>query len=244
LAIVLLKLQNRGKNFSGGSLARGEGRILKTGWALLIPGALLVAWLQQASPQPRLTDGIVFRFNENFPSYSADTLRLRSFGYSRMMSSLLWLRFLQQTPPKKVEPDEVSWIYRDLDAVTEIDPDFFPAYEMGGIFLSVITEDKVGAERILLKGTRRFPERWRIRAYLAYHYQVELQKIDLAYEQYKAGARLPGAPPILGIRAASLLSARGQKEEGIRFLEDMLKDTKDPAFRERIQERISKLKGR
>lgn len=210
---------------------------------LLLAALAVVIWLQQTKPQERLTDGIVFEFNENFPSYSADALRVMSFGYSRMMSSLVWLRFLQQTPPKKVGKDQVSWISRDLDAVTEIDPDFYPAYEHGGAFLSVITEDKKGAEHILLKGTRQFPERWRIRAYLAYHYQFELDRLDLALEQYKAGARLPGAPQILGLRAGSILSKSQSKEEAVRFLQDMIRDAKDPAFRRAFEDKLKKVQG-
>lgn len=215
---------------------------MRTSLALFLLGAVIVGVMQSSFPQKRLTDGIVFQFNENFPSYSADTLRLMSFGYGRMMSGLLWLRFLQQTPPKKVEPNQVSWISLDLDAVTEIDPDFYPAYEMGGIFLSVITEDKLGAEKILLKGARHFPLNWRVRAYLAYHYQFEMNKVDLALEQYLAGAKIPGAPQILGLRAGSLLSSQKSRGEGLQFLEDMLKETKDPVFRERIQERIKHMK--
>ncbi len=109
-----------------------------------------VALLQAYKPQERLADKIVFAFNENFTNFSAPTLRAMTFGYSRAATAFLWLHFLSQTPPRKVEKNQVSWIYRDLDAITEIDPDFYPAYEHGGIFLSVITEDKRGAEQIML----------------------------------------------------------------------------------------------
>jgi hypothetical protein len=215
---------------------------VKAHLVLFLPGLLIVALLQHYQPQRRLAEEVVFEFNDKFPSYSADTLRAMSFGYSRMMSSLLWLRFLQHTPPKKVEPGQVSWIYRDLDAVTEIDPDFYPAYEMGGIFLSVITEDQKGAEQILLKGAEHFPERWRIRAYLAYHYELEMNRPDLALHQYEAGSRLPGAPSLLAARAGSLLAQERGREHGIRFLEEMIKDTKDPVFRERFEERLKRLR--
>lgn len=211
-------------------------------FALLVFGFLLVVGLQWKKPQTRLSDSIVFEFNESFPSYSAETLRTVSFGYSRMMSSILWLRFLQHTPPKKVEAGQVSWIYRDLDALTEIDPDFFPAYEMGGIFLSVITEDKKGAEQILLKGTKNFPERWRLRAYLAYHYSIELGQPELARNQYEIGAKLPGAPALLAMRAGSLLAETKGKEQGIKFIEEMIDLTKDPAVLERLKLKLKKLK--
>lgn len=201
-----------------------------------------MALLQHNKPQQRLADSIVFEFNESFPSYSANTLRIMSFGYSRMMSSLLWLRFLQHTPPTKVDRNQVSWIYRDLDAMTEIDPEFYPAYESGGIFLSVITEDKKGAEQILLKGTRYFPDRWRLRAYLAYHYHLELGLPELARAQYEIGATLPGAPGLLAERASSMLAESKGKVYGIRFLEDLILETKDAVIRERLELKLKRLR--
>lgn len=210
---------------------------------LLLAGITATALLQEYKPQRRLTDTIVFDFNENFYSYSADTLRAMTFGYSRAAGVLLWLRFLQQTPPRKVEANQVSWIYRDLEALTTIDPDFYPAYEHGGIFLSVITEDKRGAEQIMLKGVGVYPERWRIRAYLGYHYQYELQEPAKAAEQYRVGAALPGAPYILALIASSYINKSQGREQSLRFLEGMLKETTDPVMREKIEGKIRKLKG-
>ena len=72
----------------------------------------MVLYLQLFKPQARLADGIVFDFNENFTNFSAETLRAMSFGYSRSAAALLWLRFLSQTPPRKVDKNQVSWIYQ------------------------------------------------------------------------------------------------------------------------------------
>lgn len=216
---------------------------MKILFSSLATGILAVALLQHYKPQPRLTDKIVFEFNETFFSYSADTLRAMTFGYSRAAGALLWLRFLQQTPPRKVEKNQVSWIYRDLDALSEIDPEFYPAYEHGGIFLSVITEDFRGAEQILLKGVKVFPDRWRIRAYLGYHYQFELQEHDKAKEQFLAGAKLPGAPYLLALTASSYISKEEGKEQSIRFLEGMIKDAGSPEAKEKLEAKLKKLKG-
>lgn len=203
---------------------------------------IVVALLQEYKPQQRLTDKIVFDFNENFYSYSAQTLRAMTFGYSRAAGALLWLRFLQQTPPRQVEKNQVSWIYRDLDALTEIDPEFYPAYELGGIFLSVITEDKRGAEQILLKGARAFPERWRIHGHLGYHYQYELMEPEKACEQYMQGSKLPGAPFLFGLLASSCVNKTAGREQSIAFLEGMLSEAKDPMVRDRFEKKIQALR--
>lgn len=205
---------------------------------LIATGAAGSVFMQELHP-PRLgREKTTFGFNEGKPSLSSDAWRLISFGYPRLFSSLLWLRFLQETPVEKVPPGETSWIYYDLDSITTLDPEFFPAFEHGGIFLSVVTEDKLGAEQLFLKGTRLFPNRWKIRAYLAYHYQHELQKPELAYEQYALGARVPGAPPFLSIFAAHHVAAKESVAATIRFLEQMRDNATDEAIRKKFQDRI------
>jgi hypothetical protein len=205
-------------------------------------GCAAIIALQTFRPQERLADKIVFAFNENMNVYSADTLRFMSFGYDRAMGALIWLRFLQQTPPAKVGKNEVSWIYLDLRSLSEIDPEFYPIYEQGGIFLSVITEDKRGAEQILRRGTEVFPERWRIRGNLAYHYKFELGEEDKAAEQYRLAAGLPGAPPLFAVIASSYINKTAGRKQSIAFLEQMLKDATDPTVRERFLEKIERLR--
>lgn len=209
---------------------------------LIVIGIAVVALIQGHYPQKRLKDSIVFGFNEEFVSYTPEFLRLTSFGYSRAMSSLLWIQFLQQTPPARVEPDKLSWIYYDLEAVTEIDPNFLPAYDRGGIFLSVVTEDKRGAERILLKGSKRFPDQWRLPAYLAYHYQWELNEPEKAEEQYLLASTKPNAPYLVMVRAASATARREGVGPALELLRGFLENTQEPAARERILAKIKSLK--
>jgi len=213
---------------------------LKVYVVTLVVSFCCLVYLQANRPQARLADQIVFDFNEQFASYSSDTLRISTFGYARAASSTLWLRFLQHTPPKKVEKDQVSWIYLDLLAVSELDPEFYFTYEFGGIFLSVITEDKLGAERILLKGIERFPDKWRLRAYLAYHYLFETNEPEKAGEQFYQAAKLPGAPPLMAIRASSFLNKSGMAKEGIELLKEMYESSEDPKVKEKF---LAKLKS-
>jgi hypothetical protein len=206
---------------------------------IAILGSLgLAVSLQEMRPQVPVMEKVTFRFNERKPSISADGLRLISFGYSRMLSNLLWLRFLQFTPSDKVPDGKVSWIYFDLDTITTLDPDFYPAFEHGGIFLSVVTEDRKGAELLLNKGLRLHPSRWRMYAYLAYHYQFELDEPEKAADLYLNGSRLPDAPPLLGILAARHMAKTKSFESSIEFLENLKRSSRDEVTRKRLQERI------
>jgi hypothetical protein len=198
----------------------------------------VVTALQESKSKENLTDKITFAFNERRPTLGASTLEFISFGYPRIFSNLLWLRFLQASPNEKVPRGAISWIYFDLDTITTIDPDFYPAFEHAGIFLSVVTEDKKGAQLLLEKGVRVHPDRWRLRAYLAYHYQFELEQPDLAKDQYLAASRLEGAPPLMGLLAARAIARSQSIQQSIDFLESLKRAAPDSATKKRFEERI------
>jgi hypothetical protein len=213
--------------------------VRRTGILAAIASLTLVVGIQEGKPQPPVTENVTFKFNERKPTLSSDGLNLVSFGYPRILSNLLWLRFLQHTPTEKVPPGELSWIYFDLDTITTIDPEFLPAFEHGGVFLSVVTEDKRGAEHLLSKGTRLHPDRWRLHAYLAYHYQFELDEPENAAPHYLAGSRLPGAPTLLALLAARGLSRQESVDSSIRFLEEMREGATDEHTRKRLDAKIA-----
>lgn len=203
--------------------------------------------IQEYRPHFSITEKITFKFNERYPTFNAETIKLLSFGYERVLSNLLWIRFILQTPPERVPPNELSWIYFDLDTITNIDPEFLPAFEIGGLFLSVITTDKIGAERLFKKGIELHPDNWRVRVNLAYHYKFELDQADLAGEQYLIASKIKGAPEIVSILAARHLSKTDSPLASIKLLEELQKNTPQPQMKKFLQERIDmwkkKLKG-
>lgn len=214
-------------------------KMLVTAFAISLLG---VGLLQEYRPQRPVLEGVSFGFNERKPSFSPDSLRLMSFGYPRVFSSLLWLRFLQYTPPERSPEDGFSWIYYDLEAISDLDPDFIPAYENAGIFLSVVTTDKKGAELIFLKGIRRFPERWRLHAYLAYHYEHELDDREQAGRYYVSGAALPDAPELVRLLATRFTENKDALRERIAFLEKLQASFDNEGAKRRLGVRIEMLK--
>jgi hypothetical protein len=202
-------------------------------------GAAVV--LQELRPKPSVTDGVVFNFNEGFPTFSSDALQFMSFGYSRVFSNLLWLRFLQHTPPKSMGDNEVSWIYLDLEAISTIDPEFEPVYFQGAVFLSVITEDKRGAEILLKKATRIFPNNWQYHSYLAYHYQFEMKLPEKAGPEYEWAARLPDAPALMGLLAARYKAKTEGVYASIEFLRTLRDASQDEEIRKKFDKKIINL---
>lgn len=217
---------------------------MRTYFGLAVVALAAVVAIQERSPQGDPTAHVTFAFNEQRPTLGADTLSLISFGYPRIFSNLLWLRFLQSTSTERVPAGELSWMYFDLDSVSTIDPDFVPVFEQAAPFLSVVTEDKAGARLLLEKGTRIHPERWRIRSFLAYHYQFELAEPELAAQQYLAASKLEGAPSLMGLLAARHMAKTQSIQHSIDFLESLKQNANDPLTRKRFEERIELWKNK
>ncbi|MDE0119769.1 MAG: hypothetical protein OXM55_07165 [Bdellovibrionales bacterium] len=152
--------------------------------------------------------GIVFlgdvKERERKPLYFAppNVLQHFSLGYRDFLADLLWLRFIQDAdfcsfkkgrPVYKgdVKTCELGWSYNMVDAITELAPRFKTPYTLSSVILSVFTGDKKGAERILLKGLKHFPNDWRINFYAAYLYTVDIKNPELAaryaYQSAKNG---------------------------------------------------------
>ncbi len=160
---------------------------------------------------------------------------LFTFGYDSMVSSLMWVRVLQdadvcdQAEEKQRLPGlgtedvltEVlerelpeakcseGWVYQMLDIITELTPDFYGAYLDGATMLSVVVDDRVGAQKLFAKAVKDFPDDWRLLYRAAYHELFEMQNPDRAAHLLRlAGER--GAPQWVYALSAKIYSKLDQ----------------------------------
>ena len=203
----------------------------------------IIVGMQEIRPHVPFKETTTFKFNEGFPTFSPKTIGVLSFGYPFLVSSLLWLRFLQETPIRAVPEGSMSWVYLDLNSISIIDPDFVPVYSHGAMYLSVITSDREGARRLLEKAVSKYPSIWKYRAYLAYHYQYEMNNIAGAAEQYRLAAPLPGAPEYFGLLASTLLEKTGRRDASISILKSMMNSVQDPSIIKRFKSKLKKLEN-
>ena len=184
--------------------------------------------------------GIVFfggvKKQEKKPLYFAppNVLQHFSLGYRDFLSNILWLRFMQDSDfcsfkqgipkygrgPKKY--CEFGWSYKMVDAITELAPQFKSPYTFSALVLSIFTGDTKGAERILQKGLKQFPEDWRINFYAAYLYAKEIKKPELA-ALYAYRAAQNGGPFWLYSLAAKQYGEADYSILGESILKNLLK---------------------
>lgn len=187
-----------------------------------------------------------------------------TFGYSETMADVFWIRVLQDldfcdseravTVNKGVGLDSIlspvelksrcdrGWVFRMLDAVTELAPRFRLAHYLGATLLSVLNDDREGARIIFDKGVERFPTDWQLSYRAAYHYLFEIR------EPAKAAGLLilahkNGGPEWLPILAARLYSKAGQAELGRSVLLNLIEQQPEGPIADRARKRLSEIEA-
>lgn len=170
-----------------------------------------------------------------------------SFGFQESMADLFWIRALQdfdycdQEVADKICRDH-SWLYRMLNAVTDLSPSFRIAYAAGALALTVIISDIDGATKIFDKGVKAFPKDWPILYRAAYHYMYEVKDNKRAAELLiQAGKN--GAPTWVFTLAGRLYSDAGSLELAEMVLQDMINTRQDPNLIKRLQDKITSMKS-
>jgi tetratricopeptide (TPR) repeat protein len=167
-------------------------------------------------------------------------LRHFHFGYSETMADVFWIRVVQDFAVCEKAADAIAgsnagvacdkgWVFRMLDLVTDLAPQFKMPYYYGATNLSVLVNDREGAKIIFDKGLKQMPDSWDIAYRAAYHYMIELKDMDTAAKLLlQAGKN--GAPPWVFSLAGRLYTDSGKAFLAKSVLLDALKaDPEGPA---------------
>ncbi|WP_413944808.1 tetratricopeptide repeat protein [Bdellovibrio sp. HCB-162] len=170
-----------------------------------------------------------------------------SFGYSEVIADSLWIRSLQDFSycdheiAKNVCRNN-SWLYKMMDSITNLSPNFRIAYAAGALALTVVITDVEGATKIFEKGVKAFPRDWPILYRAAYHYLYEVNDKKKAAELLvQAGQN--GAPPWVFTLAGRLYSDSGHIELAESLLQEMIRNEQDPTLIKRLQDKINSMKN-
>ncbi|MCB9072716.1 MAG: hypothetical protein H6623_03775 [Bdellovibrionaceae bacterium] len=188
-----------------------------------------------------------------------------TFGYNDFLASVLWIRLVQNleyceegqyTGDLYVEPTKnkdridgilertikpskcnLGWVYSMTDVISDIQPHFKIAYDVGGLFLSVAVDDREGARRIFEKGLTQYPKDWQLNYMAGYHYLWEIQNPSRAAELFDKAAE-NGAPKWVTALSAALYSKTGRVQIAKTILQNALNYPMSEKEKERIKLRL------
>ncbi len=163
-----------------------------------------------------------------------------SLGHETLVADIYWMRAIQYY----ANMGELGRIPADLyylsEFITDLDPRFEYAYYSTGLVLTMEHGNHNHIKTILEKGKKNIPKSWRIPFQLG----VSLYFLMNNYEE--AAQNLDEACANKGWKPYAFLAARIRAEGGdpmtsIKFLESQLSQTKEPYWREKIEQHIQEL---
>lgn len=175
-----------------------------------------------------------------------------SFGYNETMADLLWLRVIQdlhvcenakngiahQAGEKHVGwLCERGWVYKMINAITELSPKWRMPYVVGATMLSIVVDDRLGATDIFNKGVARYPDDVNLLYRASYHFIWEEKQPKIAADLLTRAAR-NGGPKWFYSLAGKLYTQAGQAELAKVIVEDALKTANTPEIKERLENRL------
>ena len=219
-------------------LVTKDQRRLKQLLTVLSVSAFLIVFLQIQIDQIRSSAQKVeeFRF---LPS--GDFLRAASLGYSEFGADLLWLRAIQFMGGKDQTGKGYDWLYHVLDVVTDLDPKFFEAYQIGSTVLSVLGDRADQSVLLLNKGVTHITERWELYFNLGFNYFYFLDDFKNAAISMEKASKLSGSPPYIAGLTAKLYAESQSPETALNFVQALYSTVKDPGIRQRLKNTLDTL---
>ena len=170
-----------------------------------------------------------------------DDLKLVSLGYDQLFADLIWLKAVQVMGVHGAERHDADYLYQAFDTITTLDPKFDYVYQLGGVFLGLLSGRPELAVQLLSKGVRNNPGLWRLQFYLGFNEFYFLGHFKEAAEAMAKAAALPGRPVYIQFLASRLYAEAHEPALALDFLKRMYEDTKDEQLRAQLQIRMKEV---
>ncbi len=166
-------------------------------------------------------------------------------GLSRFISAILWVRTLMDSDlERNFSPTNNSWMFYRFFTISMLDPKFLENYQLGGIYLSIVKDDLVGAETIFLKGLKYYPDDYLLNYNAAFLYFSELNSPSKALPlllKVQSDKRAPKfIVPLIG---TIMDKSEVPIKDIIAFVEAAKKENTNPILNEMYDTKLKKLKA-
>lgn len=169
---------------------------------------------------------------------NGEALRVASLGQPTLLADAMWVRAVLQFSDvlDGGEPERAGWLMTTLESVVVLDPGWRTAYFYGGAFMRVLG-DIDASDQILAAGMAALPSDPFFPFSLGMNAYLHRGDSEAAADMLKKAAKLPGAPAWYGAAAASFIDQRGQRAAALRYLDEELGRTTNPAVRQSLESR-------
>jgi tetratricopeptide (TPR) repeat protein len=186
-----------------------------------------------ATKKPKL----IINLQKEIVNINPDFVKVVSLGQNRLISSFLWISTLLRADLKHYDKNDYnSWMFLRLKLITSLSPMFYETYLYGGIYLSIIKDDDLGAKYIYDKGIEIYPKDHRLLYNSGFHHFSELSDYPMAITLFQKALDNGATHPVLPTLIARLKAGEGNMEDAKILLINTLKTTPKESF---IYQRIT-----
>jgi hypothetical protein len=182
---------------------------------------------------------------ESALNFNQDFLATFSIGQKRLISDFIWIQTLIESDIDHYSGRDLnSWMYLRFKSISRLDPRFYENYLYGGLYLSIVKDDLMGAEYIIDKGLSIFPDDYRLNFQQGYIQAFEKKDFKRALLYYEKIKDSPERAKNFDSFYGKLLNQSVGPEDALHYSIESLKRTpKDTAIYSKIQDNIYSLKA-
>ena len=221
-------------------------RILRS-TAVLVCALALTGWARYRleTTDPPATDEL----REVLLVPPGEVIRRIDLGYHTQAADWLFLWANLYYGHHMYTDERFPWLADFIDILIDVDPDFEKAY-LWGAMVTVYNRREIDfvpaelverANRLLLAGMDRFPEKYIFPMRIAFNLYYELGDPQRAIPYFVRASKLPGAPGWLKKKALDLYSKKGDKQLAREMVTAILAETGDQALSDAMHARLQTL---
>jgi hypothetical protein len=110
-------------------------------------------------------------------NFKSESLSLVSLGLKRLISDIMWIQTLMDSDTDHYKKKDLnSWLYLRFSAIAGLDPKFYENYYYGSQYLMIVKDDLLGAEDLLNKGLKYYPDDVQLNWQLGFLYGIEMKQ--------------------------------------------------------------------
>ncbi len=174
-----------------------------------------------------------------------NVLLFLSMGNKRLIADTLWVQTLLESDESHYSKKDLnSWMYLRFLNIAILDPKFYENTLWGGMYLSIVKDDVLGAAHIFEIGLDNYPEDYRLNYFAGFNYYYEIGDLAKGSELLTRIQDYPQAPPFLKSLVNKLrFEVHQDYETAMEFLKVTANQSKDVVLKQKLEGEIYALKA-
>ena len=145
-----------------------------------------------------------------------------NLGFKRLGASFLWISTILESDLDHYKKKDLnSWMFLRFNTISKLDPKFYENYIFGGMYLSIVKDDLIGASSLYKSGLSLFPNDYSLLKDAGYHFYFEVNDMEEARKIYSRLKNNSKFSHLFTSRLAKIEAGSGNLDLALEMLNDL-----------------------